>query len=147
MLRWSEEQLREHHAKRQSRAEAQQEARAHQKDAPRAKYRNKKTSVDGRTFDSKLEASVYVTLKKQEEAGLIRDLRCQVPFTLEIHGHLICKYIADFTFVDIEGGRVVADAKGVRTREYQLKRKLMKAIHGIDIKEFRKAARQARQFE
>ena len=34
---------------------------------------------------------------------------------------------------------VVEDAKGMRTREYQIKRKLMKAIHGIEIREHRRA--------
>jgi hypothetical protein len=33
------------------------------------------------------------------------------------------------------GVRVVADAKGYATREYRLKRKLMKAVYGIEITE------------
>lgn len=147
MLRWSEDQLREYHGKRQGRAEANQEARQHVKDSPRPKYRNKKTQVDGRTFDSKLEATRWVQLKKMEEAGLIFDLKCQVPFTLEVAGCLICKYVADFVYINGDGSRVVEDAKGVRTREYQIKRKLMMAIYRIDIKEFRreKTSRQGAQ--
>lgn len=145
MLRWSEDQLREHHAKRQGRVEAKAEAKDHQADQPRAKYRNKKVQIDGRTFDSKLEGRVYVDLKRQQEAGLITALQCQVKFALEVHGVLIAHYIADFTFRDSSFAFVVADAKGVRTREYILKKKLMKACHGIDIKEYRREKSRTRK--
>lgn len=46
------------------------------------------------------------------------------------------KYVADFVYIDNETGKtVVEDAKGMRTKEYILKRKLMLYIHGIRIKE------------
>lgn len=145
MLRWTEDQMREYHAKRQGKKEAKAEAAAHQKDQPRAKYRNKKTKVDGNTFDSKLEAGRYVELKRMLEAGLIFGLQIQVPFVLEVNRQLICKYVADFVYVDIDGNRVVEDSKGVMTRDYLLKKKLMRAIHGIDIREFRKGGGRARK--
>ena len=138
MLRWTEEQLREHHAKRQTRAEAKQEAKQHQAEPKRPKYRNKKTAIGGRVFDSKAEAARFVELTRQQEAGLIFGLQCQVPFTLEVNGQLVCKYIADFVYINEHGSRVVEDAKGVRTRDYVIKAKLMKAIHGITVKEVRK---------
>ena len=144
MLRWSDDQLREYHSKRQGRAEAHAEARRHQKEVKRPKYRNRKTSIDGRTFDSKLEAARYVELKRLQEGGIISGLQCQVPFALEINGNLICKYVCDFHYVDIDGKTVTEDAKGMRTREYTLKKKLMKAIHGIEIREFRKEKPNAR---
>jgi len=77
-MAWSEDDLREYHAKRQGRAEAKQEARQHQVEARRSKYRNKKIQIDGRTFDSKLEAKRYVELKRLQEAGVISALQCQV---------------------------------------------------------------------
>lgn len=43
-------------------------------------------------------------------------------------------YIADFVYVE-DGKTVVEDAKGVRTKEYIIKRKLMLFVHGIRIKE------------
>ncbi len=144
MLRWSEEQLREHHAKRQDRAEDLAEAKAHRADKPRAKYCNKKTEIDGKKFDSKLEAGRFVSLKRLQESNLISGLQCQVPFSLEVNGILVCKYVADFVYSDIDGRRVVEDAKGVRTRDYILKKKLMKAVHGIDIVEFRRESRKSR---
>jgi hypothetical protein len=47
-----------------------------------------------------------------------------------------CSYIADFEYFDIESGQwVVEDTKGVRTKDYIIKRKLMLYFHGIKIKE------------
>lgn len=137
MLHWSTDQLKEYQ-QRQSRAQANSEARQHIADQPRTKYRNKKTQIDGRVFDSKLEASRYCDLKRLAEGGIIRDLKCQVPFEIVVNGLPICKYVADFVYLDIDGRRVVEDAKGIRTREYQFKRKLMRAVHGIEIQEFRR---------
>lgn len=46
------------------------------------------------------------------------------------------KYIADFVYTDKATGQtVVEDTKGVRTKEYIIKRKLMLYLHGIRIKE------------
>lgn len=130
--------MREYHAKRQGKKEAQAEAKAHQKDQPRAKYRNKKTKVDGNTFDSKLEAGRYVELKRMLEAGLIFSLQIQVPFVLEVNGILICRYVADFTYKDCDGNHIVEDVKSKPTAsrsEYKIKKKLMLAIHRIQISE------------
>ncbi len=45
-------------------------------------------------------------------------------------------YVADFVYTDVEiGENVVEDSKGIRTKDYILKRKLMLAVHGIRIKE------------
>ena len=46
-----------------------------------------------------------------------------------------CEYIADFVYTDKDGNTIVEDAKGVRTPEYKIKRKLMLYRHGIKIKE------------
>lgn len=47
-----------------------------------------------------------------------------------------CKYIADFVYTDNETGQtVVEDTKGMRTKDYIIKRKLMLYLHGIRIKE------------
>ena len=109
------------------------------------KYRNKKTRVGALVFDSKLEAARYVDLKKLEEGGVISGLQCQVPFKIEVNDQLICKYIADFVYLDCDRKRVVEDAKGKRTDVYALKKKMMRAILGIEIQEFRKEDRHARK--
>ena len=43
-------------------------------------------------------------------------------------------YVADFVYEEV-GGTVVEDAKGMRTKDYIIKRKLMLERHGIRIRE------------
>lgn len=122
------------------------------------KYKNKKTIIDGITFDSLKEANRYRELKLLERAGKISLLRRQVKFVLipaqygkatqvyqrgKLKGQLKrgpllereCAYIADFVYFDADGKKVVEDTKGMRTTDYIIKRKLMLYIHGIKIKE------------
>lgn len=121
------------------------------------KYGNKKYTVDGITFDSMREAHRYQELKAMQKAGIIQDLRLQVKFVLipvqreesaEVYksgknkgkpklGKVLereCSYIADFVYLE-NGVLVVEDAKGMRTKDYILKRKMMLFFHGIKIKE------------
>lgn len=98
----------------------------------RPKYNAIKTVVDGITFDSKLEAKRYSDLKLLQRLGEISNLRLQVPYPLSVNGITICKYIADFVYIKDEI-EIVEDAKGVRTKEYILKKKLMLAINSITI--------------
>ena len=110
------------------------------------KYRSRKITVDGITFDSVKEANRWQELMMLERAGEIRDLQRQVPFVViptqrDENGKLIEKevrYVADFTY--IEKGkltRTVEDVKSeaTRTREYIIKRKLMLYRNGIRIRE------------
>jgi len=99
-----------------------------------SKYRNKRTEVDGIMFDSKKEAKRYSVLKILEKEGVIKDLRLQVPYKLEVNGVLICTYRADFVYI-LDPQIIVEDCKGLRTPIYKLKRKLMRAIHNIEILE------------
>lgn len=101
------------------------------------------TAEDG-TFDSVKEFSRWQELKLMERAGEIYELRRQVPFILipaqrDENGKLIereVKYIADFTYRERCGNRlVVEDTKGLKTREYIIKRKLMMYRLGIRIQE------------
>lgn len=101
-----------------------------------SKYRNVKTNVDNQTFDSKKEANRYSDLNLLASAGIITDLQCQVRFPLNVGDNQICVYTADFVYVQ-KGVEVVEDVKSpaTKTRVYLLKKRLMKAIHGIDILE------------
>jgi hypothetical protein len=100
----------------------------------RPKYRNEPTKVDGFLFSSKREASRYLELRVAEKAGAITKLRMQVPFALVVNRMLICQYVSDFTYLR-DGAEIVEDVKGKRTREYSIKKKLMRACHGIEILE------------
>ena len=120
----------------------------------RSKYGNKKAKHDGILFDSRKERHRYINLMTLQRAGEISDLRLQVPYELipaiyeTVEKQLKTKvklvekcvqravcYIADFVYKDKNGNEVVEDAKGVRTKEYILKKKMMRAFLGITIKE------------
>lgn len=117
------------------------------------KYGNMKTEVDGVSFDSRKEAKHYIRLKQLADNKEIEDLRMQVKYELipaiweEQVVHLKTKdktvrkcvqravhYIADFVYKDpATGCEVVVDVKGMRTKEYKLKKKMMRAFLGINI--------------
>lgn len=107
----------------------------------RSKYGNRKTEIDGQVFDSAKEANRYMELRLMERAGEIVGLECQVPFELVPRQTMTdgtveraVAYVADFTYWQ-DGHFVVEDAKGKRTPEYIIKRKLMKKVHDIEIVE------------
>ncbi|MFB6349458.1 DUF1064 domain-containing protein [Moraxella sp. ZJ142] len=110
------------------------------------KYKNKKTTIDGIVFDSKKEASRYLTLKAMEKAGEISGLTLQERFHLldgvkiagESRKRPSVRYIADFVYLNRYGEQVVEDVKSAITKKdktYRLKKHLMKIVHGIDVVE------------
>lgn len=98
------------------------------------KYRNQKSGG----FDSKKEHRRAQELQLLEKAGMITDLRYQVPFPLlPKQGDMrAVHYIADFVFFD-EGKLIVEDVKSpaTRTPAYIIKRKMMRYFHGITVLE------------
>jgi hypothetical protein len=110
-----------------------------------AKYGNHPTIIDGHRFDSKKEARRYQELRYLEQKGVIENLALQVAFVLapsvrfedEPRAKPALKYVADFVYS--EGGRrIVEDVKSGATAKaaaYRIKRHLMKAVHGIEVKE------------
>jgi hypothetical protein len=101
-----------------------------------SKMRNIRTNVDGITFDSLDEVARYGELKVEERTGFITDLKVHKPYRLIVNGIHICNYEADFTY-HRDGKLVVEDVKspGTITYAYRIKKKLMLAIHGIQIQE------------
>ena len=94
-------------------------------------------------FDSMKEARRFDWLIERERRGEIRELRLQVDFTLQeaytdTEGRRVraIRYRADFTYRERER-LVVEDVKSraTRTKEYLIKRKMMKDRLGIDITE------------
>lgn len=123
------------------------------------KYNSRKAVVDGITFDSGREAERYSQLTLLQRAGKISWLRLQVRFELlpaqyeeteavyirgakkgqPKRGKCIEKaviYIADFVYCDEYGRMIVEDAKGCRTKDYIIKRKLFRWKFGEEY-EFR----------
>lgn len=110
----------------------------------RNKYKNKKVTVDGITFDSQKEAERWCQLKQLVRGKAITELERQVRFELipaqhDKHGKLLERsitYVADFVYIDMKTGeRIVEDTKGCKTPEYIIKRKLMLYYYGIRIRE------------
>ena len=103
-----------------------------------SKYHNRKVTVDGITFDSVKEASRYQELRMLERAGEITGLVRQQKIELipKTKLYRACYYVCDFIYYDKrENKTIYEDVKGVRTKEYLLKRKLLYWRHGIEIKE------------
>ena len=100
-----------------------------------SKYRNKRTVVDGITFDSKAEARRYGELKLMERHGLIHNLKCHPryvllePFTVKGIRYRGVTYEADFSYTE-NGVEVVEDCKGFRTAVFRLKEKLFMDRYG-----------------
>lgn len=103
-----------------------------------AKYRNRVTHVDGLRFDSAKEARIWGELQLRQKAGELVHLERQARFPLVVAGLDCGAYVADYAWIEANGEYVVADAKSAITRRdrvYRLKRKLMRALHGVDIRE------------
>lgn len=107
----------------------------------RSKFNNRPDRCcEGVTHQSQLESRRCTELHLMQKGGLIRDLEAhpQPRFRLDVNGVHVCSYIADFRWTECDSGEVVvADAKGFKTREYELKKRLMLACHGIEICELR----------
>lgn len=104
----------------------------------RGKYGNRKTVVDGITFDSAKEAARWQELRIMEQGGYIKNLRYHTPWLLQVNGVKIGRYTSDFDYInDGIPGVVVEDVKSPasKTEAYGLRKKLMLACHGIAIKE------------
>lgn len=106
------------------------------------KYRNEPCTVGGEKYRSKRERDKHQELLLMQKAGLISDLRREVPFVLappvkftgDARAKPPLRYIADFTAMR-KGQFVVFDAKGVRTEAYRIKRHLVLHIHGVEVEE------------
>lgn len=102
------------------------------------KYRNRRTEVNGEVFDSKREAAHWADLLLLHRAGEIRNLRRQVRIPLEVNGIKVCVFICDFVYDERNGTgwhEILDDSKGIRTPVYLLKKRLVRAILGREIRE------------
>lgn len=134
----------------------------------RRKYGNKKFENAEGSWDSKGEYERWLFLKEAERRGEIKDLQRQVVFELipkqigkktkrlktkvkvvEYTAEHPVTYLADFVYekkVDafesvfgaVDWITVVEDFKGLRTDKYVIKRKLMRYLKGIAIREVKK---------
>ena len=118
-----------------------------------AKYHNKKTVIDGITFDSQAEARYYLQLKMLKQAGEVAVMECHPKFELlesyrkccgrlytgyEYKKITTCRhcgktmpvvhaitYSADFRVTYADGRVEVVDVKGMEPRAFQMRKKLL----------------------
>jgi len=110
------------------------------------KYRAKKVATDEGVFDSQMEYKRWCELKALQADGVIKDLERQIVYPLEVNGVKIGRFTADHRWRDpVTSAVCVEDVKGVLVRDFTLRVKLMKAIHGIDVQVWPKRKRKARK--
>jgi hypothetical protein len=101
--------------------------------AQRSKYGAKPAEQDGLTFDSFAELRRYQELLLLLAAGEITDLRVHPRYTLleaftDARGrkHRALAYEGDFEYFEVSSGlTVIEDVKGMETREFRIKEKLL----------------------
>ncbi len=121
----------------------------------RAKYGNKRLTIDGVTWDSKREYQRWLVLRQAEKDGLISDLERQPKYELvpaikekyvkhlktkdkecERTAQLPIAYTADFRYIK-DGKVIVEDVKASKymlPKEFTIKSKLMRYVHGIAVR-------------
>lgn len=97
----------------------------------RNKYNARKTVMCGHTFDSKREAEIYLDLLSRKQHGEIIRIGLQPSYTLlegftdnQGNRQKAITYTADFFVAYADGRNEVIEVKGVRTRDYLLRKKM-----------------------
>jgi hypothetical protein len=114
--------------------------RATKAPSKRGKYNAAGERIDGRWFASAAEARRYEQLKRMVDAGQIDNLELQKKLPCTVNNMVICNYLADFAYdvIDDRGypvRSVIEDVKGMVTDVYKIKKKLVEAVHRIQIQE------------
>jgi hypothetical protein len=100
------------------------------------KYSNcQSVASDGKVLSSKRECRRYEELLLMQKLGLIKNLQTQVKYELipKQDGERAVTYTADFVYQNDH--LHVEDAKGCKTQQYVIRRKLMLWIHKIKVEE------------
>lgn len=101
------------------------------------KYRNQRVKLDSFTFDSIKEKDRYLVLLMRQKRGEISELVVHPKFPLIVNGEKAGTYIGDFSYRK-NGEFVVEDVKSkptARLPAYRIKKKLMRSLLGIEIRE------------
>lgn len=107
------------------------------------KYKSKHVLIDGHDFPSKMEGNRYLKLKEMLKQEKISNLELQPAFILQEgftrdgKKYRPITYVADFRY-KIGDKVIVEDVKGFKTKEYQIKKKLLLyKYEGFEFKETR----------
>jgi len=103
------------------------------KEETKSKYHNKKTVVDGISFDSQKESMFYSELKIRLQAKDIKGF-CRQPEFILIDGDAVMKYYPDFIVWENDKVRII-DVKGMRTQVFINKKKVFEDKFDLKIEE------------
>lgn len=108
-------------------------------------FQRARQSLDGYSFASQLEASLYGHLKILQSQGEVRDICVQVHLKLTKAEVL---YICDFKAFDVKLGEdVYWEAKGFETPEWRIKRRLWTVYGPGRLRVFKGTARYLKMVE
>jgi len=92
-------------------------------------------NADGTWSDSlreaRFDAQIMLLQHDPKTARVVRKEK----FPIVVNGEKICTFVSDWFVEKKTGEKIVYDAKGVKTPIYKLKKKLVKALYGLDIVE------------
>lgn len=95
------------------------------------KFNAIKTTHDGIKFDSKKEGKYYLELKLRVQAGEVVFFLRQIPFYLP--GGVT--YRVDFQEFHSDGTVHFVDVKGMRTKDFIMKKKIVENLYPVEIEE------------
>lgn len=103
-----------------------------------SKYKSIPTqTADGQKFKSALEADYYNRCWVLQRSGEVTQIEREVRFELNVNGVFVAAYMLDFriTYADGRVEHVDCKSEPTVTALYKIKRALMLAIYGIELKE------------
>lgn len=93
------------------------------------KYNAKKTSYNGRTYHSALEANYAQQLDFRKKAGEIKEIIPQYKIDIRINDQHITNYYMDFKVVLPDGTIEMHEVKGMETDLWRIKWRSAIALH------------------
>lgn len=101
--------------------------------AKQRKYKNIKIERNGIKYDSLKEYRYHLYLLSEQLKGDICRIELQPRYDLIINGVNCGFYKGDFLVIYKSKPRELIDVKGIKLPIYNLKKKLVKALYGVDI--------------
>lgn len=99
------------------------------------KYKAQRTNGYASKREADVAANLHILADRKKIVGLVEQPRYTLLPACEGYPRPL-EYRADFSYVEADTGKgVVMDAKGFRTKEYIIKKRLMKQLLGIEVTE------------
>lgn len=94
-------------------------------------------TADGQKFKSQLEATYYNRMLMMQKGGLVKLIEREIRYELIVNGVFLAAYMMDFRITYTDGRIEYVDCKSVATKTplYMIKKGLMLALYGIELKE------------